>query len=109
MHICSVCKVKCVKVSLHGVKLNKVIIQRGVIFSLKHVKDAHDYRPALNILNVTDSFFRVLHCDMQAGEMDDGRWPRNQALTFQREISWDTHPYHLLSSDGSAVIKKRAN
>lgn len=29
---------------------------------------------------------------MQAGEMDDGRWPRNQALTFQREIGWGYAP-----------------
>ncbi len=50
MHICSICKMKCVKVSLHGVQLNKVIIQRGVIFSLKDMKDAHEHRPTLNII-----------------------------------------------------------
>ena len=61
------------------------------------MRDAPDHSPTLNIIThfqVTDLFFQhcVIHCDVQAEQMDDGRLPRNQALTFQREISWDMHP-----------------
>lgn len=81
MHIYSICKMKRVRFSVHGVQLNKVITQRVVIFSSPDMKDAHDHRP---ILNTVTRFFehRVLHCDTGAEEMDDGRLPRNQALTF---------------------------
>lgn len=75
---------------LHGVQLHEVIIQICVSFSLKDIRDAHDHRSALNIIttfHATKLIFwhHVLLCDTQAEEMDDGRWPCNQAVDILKE------------------------
>lgn len=78
MHIYSICKMKRVRFSVHGVQLNKVITQRVVIFSSPDMKDAHDHRPILNTVT------RFSSTASSTVTQEQKRWMMGDCLAIKR-------------------------